>query len=79
MRKYCITHKSLKARSIDAFYKIVSQMVRELQLLLRMQAAEISNQADSSRIDELTDLLKGLQCTYCGQEVLNHVETHSAE
>ncbi len=75
--KVRVSHLSVEAGSTEAFYKQIMQMVRELQLLSRMHAAGVSNHADSARLNELNGILDGLQCSFCGQEVLSHAEARA--
>jgi hypothetical protein len=63
---------SIETDSVDSFYRLANQMSNELKLLLRLQAAGVAEKSDLERISELKKTLMGLQCSFCGQEVLTH-------
>jgi len=65
-------HKGTEAESSESFYKIVTQMVKELHLLKRLIDKDVAEEADKMCYKEIYEQISGLQCTGCGQEILYH-------
>jgi hypothetical protein len=74
-----VKHGSVVADSLDAFYALSNQLLREHRLLVRLVSSNAAEPGDLLRLDELDAFLSGLQCTFCGQEILIHEEGTGTE
>jgi hypothetical protein len=69
-----VTHKGLMAESMSELNNIMGGMVKEYSLLKRLVKADASSKEDNGRISKLEDILDGMKCPACGQDVIKHGE-----
>jgi hypothetical protein len=74
-----VKHESVVANSLDAFYALSNQLLREHRLVIRLVSSRAAEPGDLLRLDELDAFLSGLHCSFCGQEILTHEERKGAE
>jgi hypothetical protein len=67
-----VFYNGIEANSIESFYHIVFQMVKELNLLKKLNDKNVADEEDKKRYAELYEQLDGLQCIDCGQVLVKH-------
>ncbi len=67
-----IVHKGIEAESSEAFYAKVGGMAKEFHLLKKLIAKDVAELEDQARYTEILDQIEELECTGCGQKLINH-------
>ena len=67
-----VTFHGIETTSVDHFYAVASGMAREAALLRRLGEAGAATASDKRRLDDLNATLLGLECSHCGQPLLDH-------